>query len=203
LSPTILNRAYELLGDESKLFLSINERLEAEREKLTTLQHEVQSQVIENKQLQAELTEKRRILDIEITQIRAGAHEMYLEDIKHKRDHVDQMIADAQTAAISQRKHKTSSYHTTQPNKHEHEHHASHYSVATPFTAPHSREDDTTVQPSLEQQLEAIKSTLQAEQVQTEKELVSQVIEALNVDLLPHSGPPIVVGTRLIVLQPG
>ncbi len=66
LSPTILNHAYELLGDENKQFLSINERLETERERLITLQRDVQIQVNENKQIQLEWAEKQKQFDYEI-----------------------------------------------------------------------------------------------------------------------------------------
>ncbi len=104
------------------------------------------------------------------------------------------MIVDAQISAANSR------------TQHRSQKHSSPVVVAAelPQTSATSKNPPESTPPqSLEEQLESIRILLSIEQVHTETELIAQCVEALNVDLLPHSGPPILVGTRLIVLQPG
>lgn len=175
LPENILNRANELLDDESKKVIALQQRLEEETLKANQLQEYLNQQIFNLNEKESSLENRWVELREQIEKMKQGKVEEFLGEIRQKEQELEKIIEDAQHKAME--------------------------SLNSIISSQSKSLDSNTLAAKSSSTVQEAKSQIKNMRVSIEKELIEVASAGIGRPL--PDGEPINEGTTLVVLEKG
>ena len=162
----VLERANELLDDESRRIVALQQRLEEEVVIAKSKQLQAEKATKDMELLKLEVEASRTALEEELERVKKGATEEYLSDLREKEKRIEDLFNQLEQTVIQ------------------------------PIIS-------NTMKSQKINELEEARKSVNAARIETETELVQQVVDKDDIAIPLEQGEPIEEGTELIVLEQG